>query len=221
MSSEGLTFWLVWIQKHVLRNIEYHVYGVFLQQLILLIVGFLTFFFEVTNFSVSQDQTLRSNIKINLFNPCLGVTGPDHGEPHLDAGHRHHLRQHPAGGRIPKISLPPSSQPAVNSGRKNNNPFFQSLPATPYFKMIDIWLFFSMNLMVVSDQIKRGFCHRASMLAGCLPYLPHLPGICRTNSGEEREEVPISLSSKLAISRYAAKDVLVFLRVMNCYRLLT
>ena len=27
---------------------------------------------------------------------------------------------------------------------------FQSLPATPYFKMIDIWLFFSMNLMVVS-----------------------------------------------------------------------
>ena len=65
--------------------------------------------------------------------------------------------------------------------------------------------------------MKRGFCHRTPMLAGCLPYLPHLPGICRTNSGEEREEVPISLSSKLAISRYAAKYVL----VMNCYRLLT
>ena len=27
---------------------------------------------------------------------------------------------------------------------------FQTLPATPYFKMIDIWLFFSMNLMVIS-----------------------------------------------------------------------
>ena len=26
----------------------------------------------------------------------------------------------------------------------------QTLPATPYFKMIDIWLFFSMNLMVIS-----------------------------------------------------------------------
>ena len=65
--------------------------------------------------------------------------------------------------------------------------------------------------------MKRGFCHRTPMLAGCLPYLPHLPGICRTNSGEEWEEVPISLSSKLAISRYAAKYVL----VMNCYRLLT
>ena len=26
----------------------------------------------------------------------------------------------------------------------------QSLPATPYYKMIDIWLFFSMNLMVYS-----------------------------------------------------------------------
>ena len=29
--------------------------------------------------------------------------------------------------------------------------FLQSLPATPYFKMIDIWLFFTMNLMVVSN----------------------------------------------------------------------
>ena len=46
------------LKNHVLRNIEYHVYGVFLQQLILLIVGFLTFFFEVTNFSVSQDQNM-------------------------------------------------------------------------------------------------------------------------------------------------------------------
>ena len=43
-----------WNKKYVPRNIEYHVYGVFLQQLILLIVGFLTFFFEVTNFSVSK-----------------------------------------------------------------------------------------------------------------------------------------------------------------------
>ena len=25
-----------------------------------------------------------------------------------------------------------------------------TLPATPYFKMIDIWLFFSMNLMVMA-----------------------------------------------------------------------
>ena len=41
-------------EKDYFRNIEYHVYGVFLQQLILLVVGFLTFFFEVTNFSVSE-----------------------------------------------------------------------------------------------------------------------------------------------------------------------
>ena len=26
----------------------------------------------------------------------------------------------------------------------------QTLPATPYYKMIDVWLFFSMNLMVYS-----------------------------------------------------------------------
>ena len=36
-----------------------------------------------------------------------------------------------------------------------NFTIFQSLPATPYFKMIDIWLFFSMNLMVVSSQGKK------------------------------------------------------------------
>ena len=64
---------------------------------------------------------------------------------------------------------------------------FQSLPATPYFKMIDIWLFFSMNLMVGSN-------HRQStsslILLGCMPDLPHLSGICRPNSGEERKEVP-------------------------------
>ena len=63
---------------------------------------------------------------------------------------------------------------------------FQSLPATPYFKMIDIWLFFSMNLMVGSN-------HRQSksslVLLGCMPDLPHLSGICGPNSGEERKEV--------------------------------
>ena len=31
---------------------------------------------------------------------------------------------------------------------------------------------------------------RHRTLAGCVPHLPHLPGICRANSGEEREEVP-------------------------------
>ena len=35
------------------RNIEFHLFGVFLQQMILILVGFLTYFFEVTNFSVS------------------------------------------------------------------------------------------------------------------------------------------------------------------------
>ena len=34
-----------------------------------------------------------------------GVTGPDHGEPHLDAGHCYHFRQHPAGGKIPETIL--------------------------------------------------------------------------------------------------------------------
>ena len=34
--------------------------------------------------------------------------------------------------------------------RINNDFVIKTLPATPYFKMIDIWLFFSMNLMVLS-----------------------------------------------------------------------
>ena len=40
-------------QKILLRNVEFHLFGVFLQQAILILVGFLTYFFEVTNFSVS------------------------------------------------------------------------------------------------------------------------------------------------------------------------
>ena len=32
----------------------------------------------------------------------------------------------------------------------NKTKMLKTLPATPYFKMIDIWLFFTMNLMVLS-----------------------------------------------------------------------
>ena len=39
------------------RKIEYHLLGVFLQQTILIIVGFMTFLFEVTNF---QDRVMVS-----------------------------------------------------------------------------------------------------------------------------------------------------------------
>lgn len=35
-----------------LRRIEYHIFGVFIQQKVLISVGFLTYFFEVTNFTV-------------------------------------------------------------------------------------------------------------------------------------------------------------------------
>ena len=40
-----------------IRKIEYHLLGVFLQQTILIIVGFMTFLFEVTNF---QDRVMVS-----------------------------------------------------------------------------------------------------------------------------------------------------------------
>ena len=37
----------------IFRKIEYHLLGIFLQQSVLIGVGFLTFMFEVTNFTVS------------------------------------------------------------------------------------------------------------------------------------------------------------------------
>ena len=40
------------IKRHHCRKIEYHIFGVFLQQTVLIAVGFLTFLFEVTNFTV-------------------------------------------------------------------------------------------------------------------------------------------------------------------------
>ena len=43
--------------SHFCRKIEYHLLGVFLQQTILIIVGFMTFLFEVTNF---QDRVMVS-----------------------------------------------------------------------------------------------------------------------------------------------------------------
>ena len=35
------------------RNIQYHLFGTFLQQIMLLAIGYLTFYFEVSDFTVS------------------------------------------------------------------------------------------------------------------------------------------------------------------------
>ena len=100
-----------------------------------------------------------------------GVTGSDHGEPHLDAGHCHHLRQHPAGGNIPEAILLTFT-------------IFQSLPATPYFKMIDIWLFFSMNLMVVSSQGKKEVTELWQVV--CLIFHTYLEYVVQTVEKSEK-----------------------------------
>lgn len=36
------------------RNIEYHIFGTFIQQIMLLIIGYLTFYFEINDFNVSS-----------------------------------------------------------------------------------------------------------------------------------------------------------------------
>ena len=55
MYLEGLKIWfllMINLENNFFRNIEYHIFGVFLQQTVLISVGFLTFLFEVTNFTV-------------------------------------------------------------------------------------------------------------------------------------------------------------------------
>ena len=43
----------------VYRNIQYHIFGTFVQQLMLLLIGYLTFYFEVSDFTVSQILSCR------------------------------------------------------------------------------------------------------------------------------------------------------------------
>jgi len=78
------------------RKIEYHLLGIFLQQTILIVVGFLTFLFEVTNF---QDRVMVS-LTLMLVIATISTS------------------------------------------------IQQGLPSTPYYKMIDYWLLFTMNIMV-------------------------------------------------------------------------
>ena len=61
----------------------------------------------------------------------------------------------------------------------------QSLPATPYFKMIDIWLFFTMNLMVVSH-LKRTISRKRLPQVLCLIFHTYLEYVIQTV--EQREK---------------------------------
>ena len=78
-----------------------------------------------------------------------------------------------------------------------NFTIFQSLPATPYFKMIDIWLFFSMNLMVVSSQGKKEVTELWQVV--CLIFHTYLEYVVQT---VEKSEKRYQLS-------FSPKDILV------------
>ena len=69
-----------------------------------------------------------------------------------------------------------------------NFTIFQSLPATPYFKMIDIWLFFSMNLMVVSIQRKKEVTELWQVV--CLIFHTYLEYVVQTVEKSEKRYVP-------------------------------
>ena len=87
---------------------------------------------------------------------------------------------------------------------------FQSLPATPYFKMIDIWLFFSMNLMVVS--VKEWFGRHSLLLQQvvCLIFHTYLEYVIQTvEKNEQRYQLFLSFtfSPKPKISSSNLKTV--------------
>ena len=64
----------------------------------LLAIGYLTFYFEVSDFTVSHWLQIWCHPRPD-FSP-----GPDHGEPDSAAGDRHHRGQHP--DHTPRHPLP-------------------------------------------------------------------------------------------------------------------
>ena len=150
--------------------------GIFLQQTILIVVGFLTFLFEVNHLlkhcqkkkippfkfsilfkvtSFYQTQLRSLSCLVTHVVPgakCLkllfaGDKLPRQGDgvSYFDAGDSHHLNKHSAGERN------------IKTKTNTDKGFFRifhhikvtkGLPSTPYYKMIDYWLLFTMNIMV-------------------------------------------------------------------------
>ena len=81
----------------IFRNIEYHIFGTFVQQIMLLLIGYLTFYFELADFAVRKFR--KKNFSTNVW------PGPYHGEFDLNVSHCDYCRQHPvnpAGHPIPQ-----------------------------------------------------------------------------------------------------------------------
>ena len=88
MSSGGLKNVNILLFKYLsTRNIEYHIFGTFIQQIMLLIIGYLTFYFEITDFNVSSFYRKLKKLLINN-------SGQDHGELDPDVGDCHHSLRH-------------------------------------------------------------------------------------------------------------------------------
>ena len=51
-------------RTETVRNIEYHLFGTFLQQTALLLVGYLTFYFEISDFTVSVTVSNCQSVKL-------------------------------------------------------------------------------------------------------------------------------------------------------------
>jgi len=96
------------------RKMEYHVTNTFLQSFILIMVGYLSYYFDVENF------TDRIMVALTLMLVVATIT---------------------------------SSIQAVMNGfilLSSIIPPLQDLPKTSYYKLIDWWLFFSTNILVVT-----------------------------------------------------------------------
>ena len=77
----------------------------------------------------------------------------------------------------------------------------QSLPATPYFKMIDIWLFFTMNLMVVSNLGRTRSRKRLPQVL-CLIFHTYLEYVIQTVEQREKRCQQDQITSRYKSTEY-------------------
>ena len=76
------------------RNIEYHIFGTFVQQIMLLLIGFLTFFFELGDFAVRYSNNMFQYLSTFIYIQS-NCSGPYNGEFDSDVGDCNHSCQYP------------------------------------------------------------------------------------------------------------------------------
>ena len=101
------------------RKFEYHLSNTFLSTLLLLIISFMTFFFEVDNFTDKIMVVLTTMLVIATLQSTT---------QQVQRQAKYNCKSH----------------------SKLYCRLFQSLPKTAYFKLIDFWFLFSLNVFILT-----------------------------------------------------------------------